>query len=86
MKRDQLIEYKKWNNFLQKLYTKWGRETNSIPIFVSIVLNLAYSKNKLHQTLEYWSREIDLIFNFSEKRVRLVSPPRYMYDSHVVFY
>ena len=38
---------------------------------VSIVLNLAYNKNKLYKTWDYWSRDM-LNFNFSEKGLGLV--------------
>ena len=34
IKFGQLIEYNKRNNFLQKLCRKWGRETNSRPLFI----------------------------------------------------
>ena len=33
IKFDQLVEYKVRNKFLQKSYRKWGRETNSRPLF-----------------------------------------------------
>ena len=33
MKFGQLIEYNKWNIFLQKLWGKWGRETSCRPLF-----------------------------------------------------
>ena len=32
----QLIEYNKRNNFLQKSYRKWGKETSSRPLFNSL--------------------------------------------------
>ena len=50
--------------------------------FVSIYFDspqLAYNKNKLYKTLEYWSRDM-LNFNFSEKGLALVSPPHFAYD------
>ena len=34
MKFGQLIEYKKTNIFLQKLWRKWGKEISSKPIFI----------------------------------------------------
>ena len=34
MKFGQLIEYKKRNIFLQKLWEKWGRGTSSRPLFI----------------------------------------------------
>ena len=46
---------------------------------ISIALNLAYNKNKLYKTLDYWSRDM-LNFNFSEKGLGLVSPPHLVYD------
>ena len=45
----------------------------------SIALNLAYSKNKLYKTLDYWFRNI-LNFNFLEKDIGIVSPPHFVYD------
>ena len=33
---------------------------------ISIALNLAYNKNKLYRTLDYWSRDL-LDFDFLEK-------------------
>ena len=47
--------------------------------YISIALNLPYSKNKLYKTLDYWSRDM-LNFNFSEKVLGLVSPPHFAYD------
>ena len=38
-----------------------------------------YNKNKLYKTLDYWSRDM-LNLNFSEKSLRLVSPPYFAYD------
>ena len=34
MKLGQLIDYNKRNNFLHKLYRKWGREASSRPLFI----------------------------------------------------
>ena len=47
--------------------------------YISIALNLPYNKNKLHRTLDYWSR-VMLNFNFSKKGLGLVSPPHCVYD------
>ena len=84
MKLDQLIEYNKINIFPQKLCRKWGRETSSRPPFIfkkslkwgesqyiSKALNLANHINKLHKTLDYWSRDV-LNFNFPVKGLGLV--------------
>ena len=43
------------------------------------ILNLTYSKNKLHETLDYWSRDM-LDFDFSEKGLGIVFPPHFAYD------
>ena len=47
--------------------------------YIWIALNLAYNKNKLYKTLDYWSKDM-LKFNFSEKGLGLVSPPHFAYD------
>ena len=44
-----------------------------------MALSLAYNKNKLYKTLDYWSRDM-LNFNFSEKGLELVSPSYFVYD------
>ena len=91
MKFGQLIEFNRRNIFLQKSGRKWGRETSSRPLFMtlkqkvcslvsitSIVLNLAYNKNKLYENLEYWSRDI-LNFDFLENGLEIVFPPHSVY-------
>ena len=52
----------------------WGKSNWSAAYFkfISIALNYAYNKNKLHKTLDYWSTDI-VNFNFSEKGRGLVS-------------
>ena len=50
-----------------------------VSIYVSIALNLAYNKNKLYKTSDYWFRDM-LNFNFSEKGLALVSPSNFPYD------
>ena len=50
----------------------------------------AYNKNNLHETLNYWFRDM-LNFNFSENDLGLASMPHFMYDfkknvCHVIFY
>ena len=40
---------------------------------------MAYNKNKLYKTLDYWSRDM-LNFSFSEKSVGLVSQSHLVYD------
>ena len=47
--------------------------------YISITLNLAYNKNQLYNTLDYWSRDKHN-FNFSEKYLGLVSQPHFVYD------
>ena len=47
--------------------------------YILIVLHLAYNKNKLHKSLDYWSRYI-LNFDFVEKGQGIVSTPHFMYD------
>ena len=43
--------------------------------------NFAYNKNKLHETLDYWSRDM-LSFDFLEKDLGIVSVPHFA--SHVL--
>ena len=59
----------------------WGKSKCSAAYFlyISIALNLAYNKNKLHETLDHWVKDM-LSFNFSEKGLGLVSPPHFAYD------
>ena len=45
MKIGQLIEYNKWNIFIQKLFGKWGRETSSRPSFI-FSRNLKWAESK----------------------------------------
>ena len=45
---------------------------------ISIALNLAYNKNKLYRTLDYWSRDL-LDFDFLEKVLGIFSPPHFVY-------
>ena len=47
--------------------------------YILIALNLPNNKNILYKTLNYWSRDM-LNFNFSEKRLRLVSLLHFAYD------
>ena len=46
---------------------------------ISIVLNLTYSRNKLHKTLDYISRDM-LSIHFSEKSLGIVSLTHFVYD------
>ena len=78
------IEHNKRRNFLQKSSRKWDGEISSRPLFVfqksstyevkvnglqlTLVLNLAYNKNRLD-------------FDFSEKCLELISPPHFVYNS-----
>ena len=90
MKLDQLIEYNKINIFLKKSYRNWVRKTSSrlYMRWMQVVCNLvsmyfgsrklAYNKNKLSKTLDYWFRDM-LNFDFSEKGLGLVSPPHFVY-------
>ena len=59
-----------------------GKNKWSVPYFqnVVIVLNLAYNKNKLYETLEYWSRHM-VNFDILDKGAEKVSPSHFMYDS-----
>ena len=59
-----------------------GKNKRSVPYFqnVLIVLNLAYYKNKLYETSEYWSRHM-LNFDILDKGAEKVSPSHFMYDS-----
>ena len=47
--------------------------------YISIVLNLAYSKNKLYRTLDYWSRDM-LNFDFLKQGLGIVSPAHFLND------
>ena len=44
-----------------------------------MALNLAYNKNKLYKTLDYWSRDM-LNLSFSENCLELVSSSHFLYD------
>ena len=44
-----------------------------------MVLNLAYDKNKLYETLDFWSRDM-LNFDLLERGVEIVPPPHFGYD------
>ena len=93
MKFGKLIKYNERNIFLQKSCRKWGSETTSRPRFIrgkskwppawlqyiSIALNLAYSKNKQYKTLHYWSRDI-VNFDFLEKGLGISFPSHFVYD------
>ena len=59
----------------------WGKSKWSAAQFryISTVLSLPYNKNKLYETLDYWSRDM-LNFHCSEKGPGLVSPPHFVYD------
>ena len=46
---------------------------------ILIAFDLAYNKNNLHETLDYWSRDI-LNFGFLEKGLGIVSPPHFVND------
>ena len=47
--------------------------------YISIALKLAYNKNKLCNSLDYWSRDIPN-FDVLEKSLGIVSPPHFAYD------
>ena len=47
--------------------------------YISITLNLAYIKNKLFKTLDYWSRDMPN-FDFLEKGLGVVSPSHFVYN------
>ena len=47
-----------------------------------IALKLAFTRNKLYKTLDYWSRDM-LNFDFLERDLGIVSPPRFVYYFYV---
>ena len=59
----------------------WGKSNCSAAWFqyISIALNLAYSKNKQYKTSGYWFRDM-LKFDFLEKSLGIVFPPHLVYD------
>ena len=59
----------------------WGKSKCSAAWFqyISIAHNLGFNKNKLYETLRYWSRNM-LSFKFPEQVLGLVSPPHLAYD------
>ena len=59
----------------------WSKSKCSAAYFqyISIALNLAYNKDKLHKTLFYWFRDM-LNFDFLKKGLGLVSQPHFVYD------
>ena len=56
--------------------SKWSATYSQ---YVSIVLKLAYNKNKLYKTLCYWLKDM-LNVVFLEKGLGTVSPPRFLHD------
>ena len=44
-----------------------------------MVLNLAYDKNKLYETLDFWSRDM-VNFDLLERGVEIVPQPHFGYD------
>ena len=44
-----------------------------------VALNSTYNKNKFFKTIDYWSRDM-LNFDFSEKGLRIVSPPNFVHN------
>ena len=79
--------YRKWSRetssrplyFCESLI--WGESKWFAAYFwyILIALNLPYNKSKLCKTLDYWFRDM-LIFNFSEKCWKLVSPLHFVND------
>ena len=68
--------------FLKKLNMRWRQvvcSLDSINSYILIALNLPCHKNQLYKTSDYWFKDM-LNFNFSEKGLRLVSPPHFVYD------
>ena len=53
----------------------WGKSNLSAAYFqyISTALNLAYNKNKMYKTLDYWSRDM-IKFDLLEKGLGIVSP------------
>ena len=66
--------------FLKKNF-KWGKSKSSSAWIqhISIAFNLAYNKNKLYKTLDYWSRDI-LNFHFLKKDLGIVFSIHFVYD------
>ena len=48
-------------------------------IYILIALKLAYNRNKLLKTLQYWSRDM-LKFEFLEKSLGIVSPAHFVHN------
>ena len=61
--------------FKKAPYTEWSTACFR---YISLAFKLEYSKNKLYKTWDYWSRDI-LYFDFSEKCLGIVFPPRFAY-------
>ena len=76
-----------WKSFIRGK-SKWSA---ALFQYISIVLNLGYSKNKLYRTLDNWSK-VKLNFTFLEKGLGVVSLPYFVYGFsrkmflNVIFY
>ena len=74
--------------FIFQICLIWGENKWSAAKFpcTSIALNLGFNKNKLYETLDYWSRDM-LNFNFPKKDLGLVFPSHFVYDfSRKIFF
>ena len=47
--------------------------------YISIVLKLAYNRNKLFKSLYYWSRDM-LNFDILDEALGIISPAHFLYD------
>ena len=90
-----LIEYNKRNIFCknhglgrlvffffkkkEKLFVRWKQVVCSLLSKYFDSPQLAYNKNKLYKTLNYWSRDM-LNLNFSEKGLGLISTLHFVYN------
>ena len=90
-----LIEYNKRNIFCKnhglgrlvffffkkkkKLFVRWKQVVCSLLSKYFDSPQLAYNKNKLYKTLNYWSRDM-LNLNFSEKGLGLISTLHFVYN------
>ena len=73
---DLFLFFKKtFKNFI------WGKSKGSAALlhYILIAVNLAYNKNKMYKTLDYWSRDM-FNLNFLKKGLEIVSSPYFVYD------
>ena len=63
----------------QKTTVRQKQLVSSFVLTYLVAPNLAYNRNKLYKTLDYWSRDV-FIFDFLEKGLGMVFPPHPVYD------